>query len=121
MEPDISNWRGGMLGGGQSTAKPGLVDVAECHILRRELGQYLSVVPGSVPHLNYQRIVSKFLDQVFEIASIFIGVLERNRELNEQGPQAVLCRDGIKPFFGVPFILFERIERCRRCRLQYGS
>ena len=89
MEADIADRRGGLRGGRQRAANDRLIDVAEAGIVFAEESEGLGGIPGGVADFDDERVIGEALEHGGEIGGGFLGAMERERKLEEDGAEFV--------------------------------
>jgi len=105
VESNVGDGRGDVFGRGKRTAEDGLIDIAEGDILVRERGESFGVVPTGVAHFDDAGILDELAEEAIEIFAVERSVLERQRELNEEGAETSVIGEDVKTLTGASFVV----------------
>src|SRR5579871_5659190 len=76
VQAHISDRRCHVSAGTNGATEKRLIDIAESHTLLGEVLQDLFVTPATVPYFNRQRILPEHPNQLIEMLTVLVGVLE---------------------------------------------
>jgi hypothetical protein len=89
METDIADWGSGLRGGRERAANDRLIDVAEASVVLPKEDESFGGIPGTVANFDDETVIGEALEHSGEIACGFLGAMERERELKEDGAEFV--------------------------------
>jgi hypothetical protein len=89
VEADIADGRSGFRGGRERAANDRLIDVAEAGVVLPKESESLWGIPGAVADFDDERVIGEALEHGGEIGAGFLGPMERERELKEDGAEFV--------------------------------